>query len=517
VSVRLDLDLDMFEALGAFTDGTHTVISPWHGVDTSVSEAVRARLERTGAVEGTVASSTLRPTLAALAAATAITKLRFLGAGVLVEYMVWVSANHGPVGLAATATVGTLRLEDPAPTDQIVDYVTGLVGSSPLRGLDLTLDLPIDDGLVLATLIDLRRRRILSALAGDIAPTDEPVDVAEVRAALFAPPASGLSLAGAIQQMCGGHGDTAAAALSDSLVRLRRQGWVDPNSSTVGLAGPCAALAERFAAITSIVELANACCDGTDDVSRLGFTCLQAGVSDLMTIEWIEQGLHIETVSAETVVGYIEDFVRRPDFARVSAATPQSYEATPPDRPAATIPQQASSRPVAMTRGRVIAKQPWRATHLAPAGGLSAWATPDPAALPVARIDPRVELQLLERSGDWAHIVCNNGWSAWVDGHAINEIPPRMPPVPASGPAHIAAPPEAGAAAKPPWLPTHLVPDGGMSAWASPDPRGVPVARIDPRVELQLLERSGKWAHVVCKNGWSAWVDGRAIEELHPR
>ena len=95
MSVRLDLDLDMFEALGAFTDGTHTVISPWHGVDTSVSEAVRARLDRTGAVEGTVASSTLRPTLAALAAATAITKLRFLGAGVLVEYMVWVSANHG--------------------------------------------------------------------------------------------------------------------------------------------------------------------------------------------------------------------------------------------------------------------------------------------------------------------------------------------------------------------------------------------------------------------------------------
>jgi SH3-like domain-containing protein len=162
------------------------------------------------------------------------------------------------------------------------------------------------------------------------------------------------------------------------------------------------------------------------------------------------------------------------------------------------------------------AKPPWRPTHLVPDYGMSAWAAPDARDKPVARIDPRVELQLLERSGDWAHIVCNNGWSAWVDGRAINEIPPRVPHVPVPGPAHIATPLEVSAA-KPPWGPTHVVPDGGTSAWAAPDPRGVPIARIDPGVEVQLLERSGDWAHIVCNNGWSAWVDRRVIKELHPR
>ncbi|MFG2848787.1 YrhB domain-containing protein [Kitasatospora sp. NPDC048296] len=68
-----------------------------------------------------------------------------------------------------------------------------------------------------------------------------------------------------------------------------------------------------------------------------------------------------------------------------------------------------------------------------------------------------------------------------------------------------------------PWTPTHLVPQGGMSAWVAPDPTLDPVTRIDARVELQLLERAGDWAHIVCSNGWSAWVDARAMEELPSR
>ncbi|MER7754986.1 hypothetical protein [Kitasatospora sp. NPDC097643] len=66
----------------------------------------------------------------------------------------------------------------------------------------------------------------------------------------------------------------------------------------------------------------------------------------------------------------------------------------------------------------------------------------------------------------------------------------------------------------PVFRPTHRVPSGGMSAWVAPDPALTAVTRIDARVELQVLERAGAWAHIVCSNGWSAWVDGRRIEEI---
>jgi Bacterial SH3 domain len=50
-----------------------------------------------------------------------------------------------------------------------------------------------------------------------------------------------------------------------------------------------------------------------------------------------------------------------------------------------------------------------------------AWAQPDPnAAVAVAgTLQKRVPVQVLERRGDWAHIKCSNGWSAWIDAGGL--------------------------------------------------------------------------------------------------
>jgi hypothetical protein len=72
-----------------------------------------------------------------------------------------------------------------------------------------------------------------------------------------------------------------------------------------------------------------------------------------------------------------------------------------------------------------------------------------------------------------------------------------------------ASPPAAAVGAA--WMPTHAVPDGGMQAWAAPDPSSPPVAVLDARVELQLREQRGDWAYVVGSNGWSGWVDARGL------
>ncbi|MBE4737493.1 MULTISPECIES: hypothetical protein [Streptomyces] len=60
------------------------------------------------------------------------------------------------------------------------------------------------------------------------------------------------------------------------------------------------------------------------------------------------------------------------------------------------------------------------------------------------------------------------------------------------------------------FLPTHVVPPGGLSAWESPHPDR-PTVPLDALLPVQLLERRGDWGHVLCANGWSAWVDGRLL------
>jgi hypothetical protein len=73
----------------------------------------------------------------------------------------------------------------------------------------------------------------------------------------------------------------------------------------------------------------------------------------------------------------------------------------------------------------------FRPTHVVPPHGMPAWETPDPAR-PTVPLDPLLPAQLLERRGDWAHVLCSNGWSAWVDGRLLTAVP-REPPA-ADGP-----------------------------------------------------------------------------------
>jgi len=62
----------------------------------------------------------------------------------------------------------------------------------------------------------------------------------------------------------------------------------------------------------------------------------------------------------------------------------------------------------------------------------------------------------------------------------------------------------------PAFRPTHVVPADGLPTWESPDP-GRPSVPLDPLLPVQLLQRQGDWGHVLCSNGWSAWVDARRL------
>ena len=74
--------------------------------------------------------------------------------------------------------------------------------------------------------------------------------------------------------------------------------------------------------------------------------------------------------------------------------------------------------------------------------------------------------------------------------------------------AGTASPP---APATPGWAPTHLVPPGGMAAWAAPDPSRPPMVNLPERLELIEESRAGAWALVRAVNGWRGWVDGRRL------
>ncbi|MEU2181367.1 hypothetical protein, partial [Streptomyces thermolilacinus] len=68
----------------------------------------------------------------------------------------------------------------------------------------------------------------------------------------------------------------------------------------------------------------------------------------------------------------------------------------------------------------------FRPSHVVPRHGMPAWDTPG-TARPTVPLDPFLPVQLLERMGDWARVLCSNGWSAWVDGRLLVSVPEDPP------------------------------------------------------------------------------------------
>ncbi|MGW7544819.1 hypothetical protein ACWGKQ_27520 [Streptomyces sp. NPDC054770] len=80
----------------------------------------------------------------------------------------------------------------------------------------------------------------------------------------------------------------------------------------------------------------------------------------------------------------------------------------------------------------------FRPTHVVPGDGMPAWEAPDPGR-PTVPLDALLPVQLVARRGDWAHISCANGWSAWVDGRYLVAVP-QDPPVTGGPPAEAGDP-----------------------------------------------------------------------------
>jgi hypothetical protein len=62
----------------------------------------------------------------------------------------------------------------------------------------------------------------------------------------------------------------------------------------------------------------------------------------------------------------------------------------------------------------------YRATHVAPPGGVAAWSAPDSTRQPDVLLDPGLDVMVTETlPTGWAHITCSNGWSGWVEGRML--------------------------------------------------------------------------------------------------
>ena len=50
-----------------------------------------------------------------------------------------------------------------------------------------------------------------------------------------------------------------------------------------------------------------------------------------------------------------------------------------------------------------------------------AWVQPDPNGAVVGTLERGLSVQVIARHGEWARVLCLNGWSGWIDGRDLKE------------------------------------------------------------------------------------------------
>jgi RsiW-degrading membrane proteinase PrsW (M82 family) len=71
----------------------------------------------------------------------------------------------------------------------------------------------------------------------------------------------------------------------------------------------------------------------------------------------------------------------------------------------------------------------WSPTHRAAAAGQQSWDQPDPSR-PMTMLAGNLDLQAVQRAGDWARVLASNGWTGWVDARLLTAIQPQGGPQP---------------------------------------------------------------------------------------
>lgn len=85
------------------------------------------------------------------------------------------------------------------------------------------------------------------------------------------------------------------------------------------------------------------------------------------------------------------------------------------------IADMRASECVACGGALSVSLQPvgWRVTHTVPAEGMMAWSAPDAASAPSATLPAHLGVQVTREWGAWSQVLCDNGWSGWVDGRLL--------------------------------------------------------------------------------------------------
>jgi hypothetical protein len=309
----LEVDADIFAALGSLTDSKKGTLSPLQD-DAPLTPDARKQMAKLGILDG---KSRIAPryarALSVLASATRMARVQLFGTEGAFEYNVYFPAADGaPVSVRTSRA--KIRIDDPASTDDAMAFLADMIGTSSVVGAEFKAELSPVDALVFAALVDGKRRNVLRHLA-DGASSDRSSNAATVKAELGRSGEPFITLASIVRSVAG-VASIDDAALDRALESLIKGKQLQRRGKGVDLADAGTALAAALAHVELVFTLRAARVHKGGTVDQVGFTCAIAGLHGLLMIENVKGTVHFETTTSRALVASAQFFLREEGASR---------------------------------------------------------------------------------------------------------------------------------------------------------------------------------------------------------
>lgn len=332
--VRFMLRPEWMGGLGRLVGVPVNAVSPFNiGKEPELTIGDIDELENKGILDSNgQISSSYQQIMRSMALARSFARVRLTGGEGLFEYITY-STDDSEDHFSLTTTQEGLEVCSSAPTAETIEMLKQYIGDSLIRGSSFEAEVSISEAVVLAALIDLRRKDILAALGGGSTYSIGEVSMEDLDQALNTQCEDAQWLLAVVNGLI----DSAPEALAVEMAikSLQTAGHIVKTASGIKLGRSLENLASRLPVIDKLLSLRSGLDLGSGQVVQVGFVCVQSGVNDLLMIESLGGRIHFESVSPALVIEYVGHFLNRPE---VLSSVIVRIEAGKPKKVAHTIP-----------------------------------------------------------------------------------------------------------------------------------------------------------------------------------
>lgn len=296
-------------SLGALWAGKPTIISPLlYGNVGEISDKDKAELIAAGIcnTDGQIVPDIL-PALDVLGNATAFTRMYLSGGPAPYEFLVY----FGPDGKTTSLinVQGEFRINSPAAAEIFMNMTAQTLGSSFFRNASLEADLSPDEALVLFGLVDIQRKVLLRSLADNREVRAENADVSEILLILSDKKGSNQWLGNVMKSLLDQNEPLSGDRIVAALTLLEKKVLAEKTGASWHLSDAGLHFARRMLVFDTSLLLTAGYLGESGEVSVAGFTCLQAGVHDLLFIDASTGRVDMRATSSAEVLEYVRKFL----------------------------------------------------------------------------------------------------------------------------------------------------------------------------------------------------------------